>query len=636
MCGINGFIDKNLGPEESLKRLKIMNTLIKHRGPDAEGIEITDGIYFGHRRLSIIDLSKNANQPMNSSSGRFLITYNGEIYNFPSIKKYLIKEFNTHFHTSSDTEILVNLIDAIGLNDALKMIEGMYAFALYDKKTKKLSLARDRFGEKPLYWFQDEGKIYFSSELQPLINSLKDILTINFKNLDHFFKKSYVPPTKSIFNEIFKVKAGSYITFNISDSHYSKPSQIIYWDHISNTFSGKNNIYSNNYDVCKSELGKLIEEKVKATMVSDVPLGAFLSGGYDSSCVVAMMQKNSMEKIKTFSIGFTNQDFNEAIYAKQISDYLGTDHYEHYVSKEDLIDTILKLPSIYTEPFADSSQIPTLMLSELTRSHVTVSLSGDGGDELFGGYGRYFLGEKLKKTLGLAPQSLRKFIKNKNLLTYSKPLIGAILKNSVTGFNQKFNKLENIIDYTNDANLYKKLAEFIDSPMNQEHSIDLSNEIWNSDLSFFEKAMTQDAVDYLPGDILTKVDMAGMSVSLESRIPLLNHQIAEFSTRIPFNFLHAHGTGKYILKDIVHDHIPVTIMDRPKKGFDIPLSDYLRNELRDYSDSKIKYGKNKFSEHLNFKKIDELWENHMNQTIESPNLLWNIITFFAWHETNLN
>ena len=636
MCGINGFIDNNLSPDNSLQRIKIMNALIMHRGPDAEGIEVVDRMYFGHRRLSIIDLSDSANQPMSSFSGRFLITYNGEIYNFPSIKKFLIKEFKISFTTSSDTEILVNLIDAIGLDDALKMLEGMYAFALYDKKTKILSLVRDRFGEKPLYWYQDNTKIYFSSELKPLIETLKKNLTISFKNVDHFFKKSYVPPSESIFKEVFKVRAGSYMTFRISNKHYTKPEETIYWSHISNTLVGKSNNYHKDYGECKKHLSKLIESKVISTMVSDVPLGAFLSGGYDSSCVVAMMQKNSMEKIKTFSIGFSNEDFNEAIYAKQISDYLGTDHYEHYVSKKDLIETILKLPSIYTEPFADSSQIPTLMLSQLTKSHVTVSLSGDGGDELFGGYGRYFLGEKLKKTVGMAPQSFRKFIKNKNLLTYSKPFLSRLFNNSVNGFDQKFNKLENIIDYCDDANLYKKLAEFINSPALRDNSIELSQIIWNSGLSFFEKAMIQDAVDYLPGDILTKVDMAGMSVSLESRIPLLNHQIAEFSSRIPFNFLHKNGSGKYILKDIVHDYIPTSLMDRPKKGFDIPLSDYLRNELLDYSESKIQYGKNIFSENIDFTKVDKLWKDHKNYSIESPNLLWNIITFFAWHEANMN
>ena len=316
--------------------------------------------------------------------------------------------------------------------------------------------------------------------------------------------------------------------------------------------------------------------------------------------------------------------------------YLGTEHYEQYVTQEDLIDTIMKLPDIYTEPFADSSQIPTVMLSELTKSHVTVSLSGDGGDELFGGYGRYFLGEKLKKTIGMAPHSLRKFIKNNNLLSLSRPIVSGLFKNTVSGFNQKFNKLENIIDYSNDTDLYSRLAEFPDSPINTNSQIQLSERIWSSDISFFEKAMLQDSVDYLPGDILTKVDMAGMSVSLETRIPLLNHKIAELASTLPFHFLHSKGQGKYIFKDIVHDFIPQSIMDRPKKGFDIPLSDYLRGELRDYSESKIKYGENIFSENLDFIKIYKLWDDHQNYILDSPNLLWNIISFFAWHEANMH
>ena len=447
MCGINGLIDNNLSSGESLEKIKLMNSLIQHRGPDAEGLDVINNLYLGHRRLSIIDLSESANQPMNSFSGRLSIIFNGEIYNFPALKDFLVMNHKINFITSSDTEILINLIDVIGLDQAIDMLEGMFAFAVFDRQSKTLSLARDRFGEKPLYWFQDKSKIYFSSELKPLISTLKNQLTINFNNVDHFFKKSYVPPSGSIFNEIFKVKPSTYITFNLSKKTYEKPNEFIYWSHVSNTLSGKDKNYPHDYNESKKELSDLIDSKVQSTMVSDVPLGAFLSGGYDSSGVVAMMQKNSMKKIKTFSIGFSNQAFNEAIYAKQISNYLGTDHYEHYVSEKDLIDTIMKLPDIYTEPFADSSQIPTVMLSQLTKSHVTVSLSGDGGDELFGGYGRYFLGEKLKKTIGLAPHALRKFIKKTHLLSLSRPIARGLFQHSVSGFEQKFNKLENIIDY---------------------------------------------------------------------------------------------------------------------------------------------------------------------------------------------
>lgn len=638
MCGINGVIDSKLSRDEIIGKIHSMNDLIKHRGPDSQDVYFHEGIGLGHTRLSILDLSHNANQPMTSHSGRYVIVYNGEIYNFVDLMAKLQKDYKIKFKTNSDTEVLVNLIECLGIKNALDCIEGMFAFAVLDKKENILYLSRDRFGEKPLYWFQDKSCVYFSSEMSPLMTSLKSRLTINYESVSFFLKKSYIPTDKSIFNEIKKVKPGTYLEIPLKkNSSYSN--EFKYWDYkkvaLKSVDLNKHSITSDVFYETKSQLSTLLESKIKNTMISDVPLGAFLSGGYDSSCVVAFMQKNSMEKIKTFSIGFEEAQFNEADHAKDISSHLGTEHQELYLSKKDLLDTISILPDIYTEPFADSSQIPTLLLSKLTKSQVTVSLSGDGGDEIFGGYGKYFLGEKVKQSLGRIPLGLREILNQSNSLYLIKPLLKLLMSNSINNIDQKFIKLQKILNYSSDHDLFSKLSQFDNSFVLNDKPISLDPEIWKSNHSFFRKAMISDAIDYLPGDILTKVDIAGMSVSLESRIPLLNHKIAEFAASIPQNFLLNNGSGKYILKEVVHDLIPKKLMDRPKKGFDIPLSKYLRNELRDYTESTLDHGRKHFSDVMDFSEIDSLWSDHVNYKIEEPNLIWNLTTLFAWHEKHI-
>ena len=638
MCGINGLFDTNLDKTRSVNQMKSMNSLLKHRGPDSDGIYFDDGFCMGHTRLSILDVSNNADQPMISSDGRFMIAYNGEIYNFQELAALLLSEFHIQLKTTSDTEVLVNLIQCLGIQQALEKLEGMFAFCLYDLKEKQVYLARDRFGEKPLYFFCKKNCLYFSSEMKPLINSLKDKLTINFNSLDHFLKKSYVQTDSSIFNEILKVKPSTFIKIDLLQKENFIPQEKKYWNYQQIAIDGSNpatNSFDGSYESSKIHLDGLLDKTIKQTMVSDVPLGAFLSGGYDSSCVVSFMQKNSMKKIKTFSIGFDDALYNEAEDAKRISAHLGTDHQELYLSEKDLLDTIVDLPNIYSEPFADSSQIPTILLSKLTKSKVTVSLSGDGGDEIFGGYGRYFLGQRVKSYLDFMPLGLRKAIKSANLIKIQKPIMKFLIGNSVTNFDQKFSKFETVFDYENDKNLFDKLALFENSFLRAQKTSSPIDLLWNADMSYYKKAMICDAIDYLPGDILTKVDIAGMSVSLETRIPLLNHKIAEYVAQLPLSYLHQNGTGKYILKDIVHQYIPKHLMDRPKKGFDIPLGSYIRNELNDYIQDKIDYGKNTFPDVFDFTEVDRVRANHSNLKTENPNLIWNLVSFFAWHENYL-
>ena len=638
MCGINGLFNLDLNQNASLDQIKRMNHLLDHRGPDSNGFYFDQGFCMGHTRLSILDVSNNANQPMSSSNNRYIITFNGEIYNFQELAIYLTKEFNIKLKTSSDTEVLVNLIQFLGIEKALEKLEGMFAFCLYDKKDKTIYLARDRFGEKPLYFFCRDNYFYFSSEMSPLIDSLKEKLTINYSSLDHFLKKSYVQTDASIFNEIVKVPPSTFVKINIHKKEISELVEKKYWDYEKIAINGAKSSISDfyqSYESSKEYLDGIIDQTIKKTMVSDVPLGAFLSGGYDSSCIVSFMQKNSMKKIKTFSIGFDNATYNEAEDAKKISSYLGTDHQELYLSEKDLLDTIIDLPNIYSEPFADSSQIPTVLLSKLTRSQVTVSLSGDGGDEIFGGYGRYFLGQRVKGFLDFIPYKLRKGIKSSNLLKFPKPIMRTLIGSSVTNFEQKFMKFEKVFDYQNDKNLFDKLALFDNDFLQDEFTTIKEDLIWKTNIDYYKKAMIIDAIDYLPGDILTKVDIAGMSVSLETRIPFLNHHIAEYVAQLPLSYLHKKSTGKYILKDIVHQYIPKNLMDRPKKGFDIPLGSYIRNELNEYMQAKIDYGKSTFPEIFSFEEIDRVWTDHNNKKIENPNLLWNLVSFFAWHENYL-
>jgi len=630
MCGINGYIDKTMTNSSGKNLLDRMNASLNHRGPDGSGIFIDGETGLGHTRLSIIDLSSSASQPMQSKKFKNILSFNGEIYNFLEVKDSLLKKFKCEFFSQSDTEVLLNALSNLGISYTLNLIEGMFAFAFIDLKRKKLFLARDRFGEKPLYYLFHENKLYFSSELSPLSTNFKNMLSMNFKNLDFYLKKSYFPVSESIYNEIKKVKPGSYIEFDYSQDEI-KYKEVQHWDYLSLVENSINVQKDTNFENHKQNLKKLLEKKINQAMISDVPLGAFLSGGYDSTCMVSIMQSISKQKIKTFSIGFEDQNYNEAPFANSIAQYLGTDHEELYISQSKLISLIPELPKLYSEPFADSSQIPTVLLSRLTRSKVTVSISGDGGDEIFGGYNRYFLGETVKDYFKFLPVELRIAIKKTGIIPFSRNLFKPFLGNKVTNFENKINKLNRIFSASNDSELFYLLANF----ENNFSKISYSNpelSIWNKDCSYSRKAMTEDAIDYLPGDILNKVDIAGMSCSLETRIPFLNHKIAEYVLTIPHEYLVKDGIGKRILKEVVHDYVPKELMDRPKRGFEVPLNSYIKNELREYSESMIEFGKSRCNDFLDFDEIDLAWNDHLNDNSNQSSLLWNLISFFAWHE----
>ena len=638
MCGINGIISDSY-PENGFLRRTIhqMNDEILHRGPDSDGIYIDKNLAFGFRRLAIIDLSPRGDQPMISQSGRFVIVFNGEIYNFNKLRDFLKKEYSVSFLGTSDTEVFLTLIEREGLTKALSRVQGMFAFALFDKKNNSIHLCRDRVGEKPLYFYSEHGSLYFSSELRPLMKPLKKKLTLNKEAINFFIRKSYFPEWGSVFKEVKKVTPGTVQNFKFNQGLIVSSKVTSYWDFEKEVDESISNIQSD-YLESKNYLNNLLEEKVKERMISDVPLGAFLSGGYDSSLIVALMQKNQTKKIKTFSIGFDSPDYDEAVFSKKVADHLGTEHTELYINDRDLLETIYKIPQIYSEPFADPSQIPTILLSQLTKSKVTVSLSGDGGDEIFGGYSRYFLGQRIVNSLGKIPFTLRHFIKVLNILDNSltKNFFFFFLKNRLTGLQGKYDKLINIFDFQDEKDLYARLSTFQNSFLINDSNEKLYKEsIWSKNITYAEKAMMQDTIDYLPGDILRKVDLASMSVSLETRIPFLDHEIISYAWTLPFDFKYRKGSGKFILKDIAHDYISSDLLDRPKKGFDIPLNSYLRNELREYSTSMIDKSKKNLEELFNFEEIDKVYNSHLVGDADYSNLLWNTITFFAWYEEYL-
>ena len=634
MCGINGIFSNSFSSEELRQKISLMNDAIIHRGPDSDGIYSDKGMALGFRRLSIIDLSPNGDQPMISSSGRYVIIFNGEIYNFQSLKKNLVQDFNITFKGKSDTEVFLCLIENYGLKEALKKVQGMFGFSLYDKKENIIHLCRDRLGEKPLYYSSNNQELSFSSELKPLTNLLKGKLTLDTDNINFFINKSYFPEGASVFKEVQKVIPGTIVSFNLNENRVVNTSVYSYWSFIDTVGNSIKNPVDN-YDQAKKDLDDLLDLKVKERMISDVPLGAFLSGGYDSSLIVALMQKNSLNKIKTFSIGFHSAVHNEAEEAKEISNYIGTEHRELYVSDKELIDTIYRLPSIYSEPFADSSQIPTVLLSDLTKSEVTVSLSGDGGDEIFGGYGRYFLGQQVFNLLGKLPFPIRKSLKSTGLINnpLTRNISNFFIGSLVSNFPQKFRKLNNLFDFRDESELYEMLSTFKNDFLQEQLKQPLSSyDIWKTNMTYAEKAMMQDTIDYLPGDILKKVDQAGMSASLETRIPFLDHEIISYAWRLPFEYKYKNGSGKHILKEVAHNYIPKSLLDRPKKGFDIPLSAYLRNELKDYSLDIINSSRSDLDSIFDFKNIDLAYDSHLSQKEDNSNLLWNVISFFAWYE----
>lgn len=634
MCGIAGYFSfKSINSDQLRNIAKNMTDLISHRGPDDSGIWIDEslGLALGHRRLSIIDLSPAGHQPMFSDSKRFVMVFNGEIYNFKSLKDELedIRKFK--WKGSSDTEVMLNAFEVFGVEQTLNKISGMFAFALCDLKERKLILARDRVGEKPLYFGFTKSGMYFGSELKAR-KAVPDIENeINIESLQKYLKYGYIFGENAIFKDTFKVKPASYIEIDLNNKSRQELVQKQYWK--------AEDFYKNNLNLSYSDaiisLENILKEVVSETMISDVPLGSFLSGGIDSSLVTALMQSQSASKVKTFSIGFDNPKFNEAEHAKRVARHLGTDHTELYVTEKDALNVIPNLAKIYDEPFSDSSQIPTYLVCKLARKNVTVALSGDGGDELFAGYTRYNQANKLYGYKKYIPQGLAK------LLNHSLASLPVGLKNlEIAGIGSKISlaqKAFNVLS-SDDSRIYDRLISvWKDSHKLLKNSVEGSNILSDYALAESDKIQAMQYADfmtYLPDDIMVKVDRASMASSLETRAPLLDHRVVEFASSIPTSFKMNSSNQKIILKDLLYKYVPREIIDRPKMGFGVPLDSWLRGELKEWADDLL--SDTSLNKHSLFNNdvIRNIYSEHISGENEGYRL-WNVLMFQAWYREYL-
>jgi asparagine synthase (glutamine-hydrolysing) len=629
MCGIVGLFSPGKNPTEIESITSDMATTLLHRGPDAVGTWSGEGgIGFGHTRLSIIDLSKHGSQPMRLSCGRYTICFNGEIYNFPELRRVL-QSRGTIFRGHSDTEVFIEYISALGLDNALTAARGMFAFGLWDSKTRSLTLARDRLGEKPLYYGIVGNDLVFSSELKSVYEHPEFLFSVNKSALSAYVKYSYVPTPLCILDGFKKLPAATCVSgtdpaaiMHATVTHYWKPLST----KVDNTTI--------------NGLESLLLETISSEMVSDVPIGCFLSGGIDSSLVTALMQANSETPIETFTIGFNEQKYNEAPHAEAVSTHLGTRHQEWIITQNDILDLIPSIPKIYDEPFADSSQLPTCLLSRMTSQSVTVCLSGDGGDELFCGYERYIWANKVNKYLSRAPSKIKKLysnIYNRKTIEQWNTLYSKVERFSPRKFNDFGTKLDIINNYAEKRGadeLYDSLISHWQQPgriVRDAIDYSLVRNTFDDSLSFIENLMLNDSMHYLTDDIMVKVDRATMSASLESRAPLLDHKVFEYAWSMPLYEKYSNGVTKKPLREILYKYVPKEIIERPKMGFGVPLEDWFRHELKDWCEASL--STNALSTHglFHIDPIRNTWKSHRDSSVNKQYHLWNILSFQEWY-----
>ncbi|MDZ8050451.1 MAG: asparagine synthase (glutamine-hydrolyzing) [Aulosira sp. ZfuVER01] len=648
MCGINGFwnISQQFSLEELQSIAKRMSNTLVHRGPDDGGIwvDAEAGIAFGHRRLAIVDLSPEGHQPMVSTDGRYVIVFNGEIYNFLELR-YQLKDVGYHFRGHSDTEVMLASFSQWGLDGAVERFNGMFAFALWDRKERVLHLGRDRLGEKPLYYGWNGKTFLFGSELKALKAHPHFRGEINRDALGLFFRYNYIPAPYSIYQGLYKLPPGTTLTWDGKDVH---PKPVAYWSAKKIVESGAAEPFTGSDVEAVAQLEELLQEAVGLRMVADVPLGGFLSGGIDSSTVIALMQAQSSQPVKTFTIGFYEDGYNEAPQAKAVAQHLGTDHTELYVTLKDALAVIPKLPIIYDEPFCDLSHIPTFLLSQLTRQHVTVSLSGDGGDELFAGYSHYFKGSQIWQKIGWIPSRLRQTAAH--ILTSLSPetwdrglshfadLLPAKLKQPTPG--TKVHLLANFLAAANPEALHKYLASDWQQPealvigSSEPMTAFSDRQSWVQIPDCTQRMMYLDMVTYLPDDILVKVDRASMGVSLEARVPLLDHRVVELAWRMPMSMKIRNGQSKWLLRQILYKYVPQELIERPKKGFGVPIDSWLHGSLQDWAESLLDEHRLQQEGFLNPQLIRQKWAEYLAGDRRWKSCLWNALMFQSWLETN--
>ncbi|MCT7563738.1 asparagine synthase (glutamine-hydrolyzing) [Aliarcobacter butzleri] len=628
MCGIVGFIDKN-------KNIDTLNDMLKiqsYRGPDDSGVYFDEksGVHLGHNRLSIQDLTSHGHQPFVSDCGNYIIVFNGEVYNFKIIKTEL-QNLGYNFISNSDTEVILYSYKQWGIDCIHKFI-GMFSFSILDELNNKLFLVRDRAGVKPLYYYKVENEFMFSSEIKSFHKHPIFRKEQNLSVLPYFFQFGYIPAPYTIFKNCFKLEAGHYLEYYIENSEFKI---VKYWD--VNDFYLEDKFNKNENEILE-EIEKILDNAINLRMVSDVPVGVFLSGGYDSSLVASILAKKQGKKINTFTIGFDDEKYNEAEHAKTIAEYLGTNHTEYYMRNSDMLDLVESLPFYYDEPFGDSSALPTMIVSKLARKSVTVALSADGGDEAFCGYSKYFF---LNKFQNVFSNTLKKELLkiglnlfNPNIVEYVNNKLPKNLKQ--TNIKDKYIKFQRAINSKSLEEMFQNASSYVDKKeiakfLKINKNEDLFKK-WNKieNIEFLDQMMAIDYKLFMNDDVLTKVDRATMSVSLEGREPLLDHRIIEYMARVPLDIKYRNKQGKYLLRQILYKYLPKEMVDKPKSGFQIPLNEWLRCELKPLV---LKYlDDTKLDENIfNIKEINIL-KKRFFEGQDIGTTVWFILMYQMWKE----
>jgi asparagine synthase (glutamine-hydrolysing) len=650
MCGIAGVLRPGGGEDSTLAGLAArMTETMMRRGPDAGGTwtNAAAGVGFGHRRLSILDLSEAGAQPMRSECGRLTVTFNGELYNHLDIRADLeASGAAPNWRGHSDTETLLYAVRAWGAATALQRFVGMFAFALWDEKERTLTLGRDRFGEKPLFYGWCGRDLVFASELKALSAHPDWSPTLDRAALTAFMRYSYVPAPATIWQGIGKLPSASIVTFTAAVLPGTMPQPIAYWSLRDRVVAGRKERIGDEAEAV-DELQRLLSVAVKRQCLSDVPLGAFLSGGIDSSTIVALMQAQASQPVRTFTIGFSDGAFNEADDARKVAAHLGTSHTELYVDPKTAMDVIPALPRMYDEPFADSSQIPTHLVAALARQHVTVALSGDAGDEMFGGYNRHVWGGQLNARFGRMPAPLRRVLAAAldavapepigTITRLMQPLLPARLQ--VRRAGDQAAKLARIIGSKSFDDMYRLLCSIDSTP---SRTVVQGQEVspWSADemnkltvpLDPLDRMTLADSLSYLTDDILQKVDRAAMAVSLETRVPFLDLDVVEFATRVPPAMKVRAGRGKWLVRQVLYRHVPAALIDRPKTGFSIPLDDWLRGPLKSWSSDLLSPDRLRRQGLFDATEVGQVWAEHIGGRRNHGYWLWNVLMAQAWHD----
>jgi asparagine synthase (glutamine-hydrolysing) len=654
VCGIAGFYDavRQFGEPELRATAGHMTEALRHRGPDSSGIWVDPeaGMVLGHRRLAIIDLSNEGHQPMVSAGGQLVVVFNGEIYNFRSLKRELVG-LGWRFRGKSDTEVLLAAVEQWGLDQALVRMVGMFAFALWDRSSRTLHLVRDRLGKKPLYFGWVGQGFLFASELKAFHTHPEFAPEVDRGALALLLRHSYVPAPYSIYRDIFKLPPAGRLSLHLNGSNAPHGCELCdliepYWSALAVAENGAATPLALDEVEATEQLDDLLNQAVAERMIADVPLGALLSGGIDSSTVTALMQKQSSRPIKTFSIGFSHAQFNEAPDAKRVARHLGTDHSELYVTPKEAQAVIPRLPDFYDEPFADESQIPTFLVSQLARQHVTVALSGDGGDEVFGGYDRHFQGHRLAR-LNRLPLTLRRSLARlltvlppegwDRLFAGMGPALSARVRRILRG--ERVHRFADILSADNGlAAIYGALVSHWTEPTavvrgTVEPPTALGDPgRWPDLKDFIHAMMVLDTVSFLPDDILTKVDRASMAVSLEVRAPLLDHRVVEFAWRLPIGMKVRDTVGKRILRRVLYRYVAPDLVERPKQGFGVPLEGWLRGPLKEWAEALLEEKRLEDEGYFNPGPIRQAWAEHLSGRRDYAYHLWDILMFQAWQE----